>query len=63
MDDLIDQAVKDRSVVVALAFLLRDLAQVGDIPQEKAQKLAYALLDALDAQADGLHKLVGAICG
>lgn len=60
---LIAQAVKDRSIIVALAFLLRDLAGKGNIPQEEAQKLAYAFLDALDAQADGLHKLVEAFGG
>lgn len=63
IDALITQAVTDRSLVVSLAFLLRDLAGKGDIPQEAAQKLSYAFLDALDAQADGLHKLVEVLCG
>lgn len=63
IDTLVAQAVTDRSLVVSLAFLLRDLAAKGDIPQEVAQKLAYAFLDALDAQADGLHKLVEALYG
>lgn len=60
---LVTQAVSDRSVVVSLAFKLRDLASRGDIPQATAQKLAYAFLDALDAQADGLHKLVEVLHG
>lgn len=62
-DALVAQAVSDRRVIVSLAFKLRELASVGDIPQATAQTLAYALLDALDAQADGLHKLVEVLHG